>query len=167
MTIYTLYIKSGISNITPETLNTFLRLLGYDAICFENTGLILNEKSEYNRIIFHDLKTSQKAEVELRKMFYCYIVVEENEFDKTGITKTRIVNITSFKESGRYYDNFNIRIPEDTKEFNLIEEILKTHEKLPEYFMYHGYDAYNVPFIIPAHRKASDMKQYVKIGETS
>lgn len=50
-------------------------------------------------------------------------------------------------------------------EHNLIEAILKTHDKLPEYFIYYGFYTNNVPFIISAHMKASYMKPYVKLGE--
>lgn len=165
MTLYTLYIKSGIHNITPEILNTFLRLSGYDASFYENTEFKGNETEvihEYNIIKFYDVKAVEKAEKELRKMFHCFII-REAEFDKTGMTRARIVNLTSFKETGKYYDNFYVEIPEETPDYDIVEAILNKKDKLPEHFIYHGYYANNVPFIIPAHTKASDMKQYIKL----
>jgi len=158
-------------DITPEILNTFLRLSGYDASIFEDIKFKGNEPKvthEYNIIEFHNLEEAQKAEKELREMFYCYIV-REAEFDKTGMTKARLLNLTSFKESGKYYDNFDVEISSDIDfehDFNIVKAILDKYEKLPEHFMYHGHYANNVPFIIPAHMKASDMKPYVKIGES-
>ncbi len=167
MTLYTLHIKSGISKITPEILNVFLNLYRYDASIYEEIKFEGNDPKiihKYNVIEFHDLKEAQKAETILRKMYYCFII-REAEFDKTGMTKARLVNLTSFKESGKYYDNFNIEIPADTPDYDVVNTILKKHDNLPEQFVYHGYYANNVPFIIPAHMKASDMKPYVKLGE--
>lgn len=170
MTLYTLYIKSGINRITPEILNVFLCLSGHNASIYEDIkfkGSNIKVVHEYNTIEFHDIKTAQKVEKELREMFQCFII-QEVEFDKTGITRKRLVNITSFKETGKYYDNFNVEIPAETPDWNLVEAILKTQENLTleNYFIYHGYYANNVQFIIPAHMKASDMKPYVKLGES-
>ena len=164
---YILYIKSEIKELTPKILNTVLCISGHNASIYENILFESDEPKvvhEYNIIEFTDLKAAQKVETELRKMYSCFLVEETREFSYSiNTTEIRIVNLTSFKENGHYYDNFNVSVPLDNREFNLIENILKSNEKLPEYFIYYGHYANNVPFIIPAHTKASDMKPYIKL----
>lgn len=146
---YVLHIKSGITKITPEILTVFIQLQGYSPATQNN--------AEETILEFHELKVAQRVEVKLRAMFTCFLTQKLEVF-----IEERLVNLTSFKESGKYYDNFNVTVPADTQDFDLADVILKSNTKLPDYFMYYGHYANNVPFIIPAHRKPN-MKSYEKI----
>lgn len=146
MEAYKLYIKSEISDIDNKALHAFLTLSGY---------LVSAMRLDICELLYNNLEEARKVESKLRKMFSCILVLVNLD----GTETNRIVNLTFFKESGKYYDNFDVEIPVSIKEFDLVDTLLKVG-KLRSYFTYYGYYANNVPFIIPAHAKPS--KPYVK-----
>lgn len=152
MTLYALFVKSDMLDITPEVLNVFLKLSGYDASIFEDIKTEPEIKVMYNIINFADLKEAQKAEVEIRKWFTCFLLNTD--------TNQRLVLVTTFKETRKYSDSFSINIPAETKDFDVVDAIIKS-EAYKKYFVYHGRYANNVPFIIPAHSKPN-VKPYQK-----
>lgn len=140
MTAYKLYIKSDISDIDNKALHSFLAINGYNVAI----------KEESCEITFNTIVEAQNTENKLRPLFTCKIVIHDDD----GTEDERLVNITSFKQSGKYYNNFNVAIPVSTKEFELVDALLNS-KKPQSYFAYYGHYANDVPFIIPIHAKPS------------